>query len=120
MTTPAPGPAYSPTIVDLTELPAAQPVTITSGGPAVLVSLACLLLGWTIRETSGSAAASGYLTDGPDANGQHVAEFGAGAGLSTSSPVPPPGVLCKDGLAVHVVSGAFTGAAWIIPMAPGA
>lgn len=120
MTTP-PAPSWAGPVEDMTALPAAKSVTWTSGQASnQLLSTAALIMGWSALETSGAAASSGQLVDGGDVNGQVIGNWGLGAGLAATVPIPPPGLMCKTGLYVHLKSGAATVTVWYIPIAPGA
>lgn len=105
----------------MTALPGAQAVSYTSGqASAQIVSTACLLLGWSALETSGTAATSGKLIDGGDTSGQMAGAWGAASGLADTHAVPPPGIMCKNGLYIDVASGAVALTVWVIPLGPGA
>lgn len=120
MTTPA-VPSWLGRIIGMAELPAPLPVAFsTAAGSAQLVSTACLLLGGSALETSGAAAASVVLHDGSDDTGPPVAHLGMAAGLAQAVTVPPPGIMCKNGLFAAKTAGVASGVAWIIPLAPGA
>lgn len=116
MTTPA-VPVPPAAAVDVTALPPARAVDMGAGGTGGLVtSLPCLLLGWSVRETSGAAAAVVVLHDGNDNSGGRVAEIGLAAAASAAAAIPPPGVWCRDGLYAEVVSGAVRGELWYVPI----
>lgn len=120
MTTPA-GPATGAQVIDLAALPPAKAVDMgPDGAGGLALSFACLLLGWSVRETSGTAAAVVTLHDGRDDTGQRVGEVALAAGASQPIALPAPGILCRAGLYAHVASGAAEGVLWVIPVAPGA
>lgn len=119
MTTPA-APAGGQTVVDLTAWPAAKAVNLGPGGTAGLAtSLPGFLVGYSVRETSGTAAAVVELHDGTDSSGQVVATIGLAAGASKEVMGGPPGVLCRAGLYATVVTGAAKGVAWWVPVTSG-
>lgn len=72
-----------------------------------------LLVGWSFRETTGSATAAVELfgsqsTGTPIAGEQTLASGGSG-----SQTVSNEGVLCEGGILVHVVSGSVRGTLWV-------
>lgn len=88
----------------------------SAAGSGTVFNAACLLLGWSVRETSGSAAAALDLYTGTAATGQVVAALGLPAGGESRAGPGWPGVPCPAGLYHDSVSGAYTGAVWVVPM----
>lgn len=116
MTTPA-APGGARTVVDLTAWPAAQAINLGPGGTGGLASsISGFLLGWSVRETSGGAAAVVALHDGADNTGQLVANIALASAGDSHESLAPPGVLLRSGLYAEVVSGAAKGVAWWVPL----
>lgn len=70
-----------------------------------LVTYQGRLLGWSILESSGSAAAQVFLYDGFDANGQIIDFLAAASGLSDANDFFDAGIDVQQGVFVHVASG---------------
>jgi len=94
---------------------AARYVPITDGaGNGVRASTSAgRLLGYAVRETSGSAAALIRLHDGPDTGGDVIMSISLAAGESARDWFGPGGIGVSYGLAVEVVAGAVIGTAFI-------
>lgn len=75
-----------------------------------------LLGGWTVRETTGSASAAAVLRDGAAEEATAVAEIAVASGASGSQVCPVPGIVVFSGLWLQVVSGAWEGSAWWLPL----
>lgn len=114
MTTPA-APGGAQTIVDLTAWPAAQAINLGQGGTGgQAITRSGFLLGWSVRETSGAAAAVVVLHDGTDKSGQMLANIALASAGADHESLAPPGVLFRAGLYAEVVSGAANGVAWVV------
>lgn len=86
-----------------------QPVGGKVGGRVIL-------MGWSIRETSGLAVASVIVHNGTDASGLESASVNLNASDSVRDWFGPRGILLDNGY-FPVVTGAVAGAVWlIIPM----
>ena len=71
------------------------------------------LFGWSIRESTGTTAATATLWDGVDASGVIVGVIGlAGGGLS-HPPFPEKGVELEAGLWLQVESGSLKGVVYV-------
>lgn len=116
VTTPA-APGGAQTVIDLTAWPAAQAMNLGQGGTGgQAITRSGFLLGWSVRETSGSAAAVVVLHDGTDNSGQMLANIALVSAGDSHESLAPPGVLFKAGLYAEVVSGAVKGVAWWVPL----
>lgn len=73
----------------------------------------CLLMGWSLRETTGSAAAAAELFNGSTTGGSRAGEQALASGGSGGQVCPDDGVWCDSGLLIHVVSGSLTGSVWL-------
>lgn len=114
MTTPVP-PSAAQAADYVAELPAAQAVYLGPGGTGGQVTkLPCILLGWSVRETSGAAVGHVYLITGGDAGGQVVGVADLAAGASDTHAIPPPGVFCPSGLYADAGATAISGVAWLV------
>lgn len=85
--------------------------TTTSDLP--LTTKPCLLVGWSLRETTGSAGAvaefeGSQSTSGPKAGVQSLASNASG-----SFQVAEDGGYCPAGLLLHVISGSVAGCAYV-------
>lgn len=78
-----------------------------SSGP--LVQRAHALLYWSIRETTGTAAAALRLLDSTGAGGDIIATIALPAGQSSVEGLGPWGIPCAAGVYLDVVSGACEG-----------
>ena len=77
-----------------------------------LTTAAGALFGYSLRETTGAAAATVEVIDGGDNNARVLAEVVLGAGGSESVWMGPVGIEVGSGVRVHVVSGTVKGAVW--------
>lgn len=77
---------------------------------------ACLLRGWSFRETTGSAAASLIIYDGPAAAGQIVAAIDLLASESTRDYPPGNGIMIRTTPFVDVTGGSIQGSLWLTPL----
>ena len=89
---------------------AARPVQFgaTAAGER-LVSGPAILLGYSIRESTGAAAAAVRLRNGADATGAIVATIGLAASGSDTQMPTDPGLICDVGVWLEVVSGSVEG-----------
>lgn len=92
----------------------AFPVQVPGNGAAtILITEEVLLVGWSIRETTGAASAVFQLFSGTTTGGLQVAEIGLGPGLDSTPPIPYGGINCYNGLMINPVSGTVRGAVWV-------
>lgn len=118
--TPPAAPLPPAAAVDVTALPPAVRLDLgPAGAGGLATSLPCLLLGWSVRETSGAAAAVVVLHDGTDATGGRAAEIGLASAGSVTVAIPPPGLWFRDGVFAEVVAGAVRGELWYVPITAG-
>lgn len=85
------------------------------GASGLVVGSATLLVGWSVRETSGAAGAVVEIRDG-SAAGELVGASSLPAGTSDTVWAGDRGVGVQGGLFVVLVSGAVSGALWAIPV----
>lgn len=71
------------------------------------------LFGYSVRETSGAAAATIVLRDGLDDTGELLAEIALPAGGSATVWLGPQGVAFVNGLHAQLVAGAVEGAVYL-------
>lgn len=71
----------------------------------LLTTLPGLLLGWNMRETTGSAGAVVELYDGNTAQGEFTGTVGNASGVSTVEWFGPEGIEIQNGVFAHVVTG---------------
>lgn len=74
------------------------------------------LIGFSAKETTGTAPAECWLVDGNDGNGNPVAFVTLQAGQSVRDVCGPCGVACLSGLAVRVLSGSVQVVAWVVDL----
>jgi len=84
----------------------------TTTTDTTLTSKPCLLCGWSLRETTGSAAATCEFDGSRDPAGPTTGEILLAAGTSSSFSLMDEGVLCESGLLLHVISGSVKGVAY--------
>lgn len=97
-------------------LPPARTVPIaTTTTDEKLVGGASILTFYNFTETTGSASAEVELYDGDDATGALIVNVTLNQGESTRDPLPKPGLGCRQGLFLNVVSGSIKGSVWIVP-----
>lgn len=87
-------------------LPVPIPTTTTD---KALITRPCLLVGWSLRETTGAAVASAEFDAAPSSGGPTVGEQSLASAGSGSQHLCNEGVLCEGGVFLHVVSGSVTG-----------
>lgn len=91
----------------------ASPITVAGGGSQVSIGGNHLIMGWSLRETTGAAGAVVDIFDGQDATGQILATLSLVASESTRDWLGPDGIETDIGVFVRVNSGAVSGAVWI-------
>lgn len=82
-------------------------------GSGEVTTRPCLLMGWSVRESSGSAAAVIRLRNGHTTDGAIAASIGLATSGSTTDTAGPDGVWCDSGLYLEVVSGAVEASIWV-------
>lgn len=101
-------------------MPAEIDVQVTLGGvmaynvdqsmtSAPIVSAPCRLLGWSLVETSGAAAAAVEFHSAQT----RVGEATMAASTADTEGMPNPGVECPQGISLTAVSGAFKGCVYV-------
>jgi hypothetical protein len=85
----------------------------TSTADRELVQRVCLLVGWSLRETTGSATATAEFFAAQGTAGPRVGEQQMASGASGSLAIANEGVLCEAGVNLHVVSGSVAGCIWV-------
>lgn len=88
---------------------------ILNGASLRLSTSAGQVLGYSVRETSGAAAAVLRLRDGSDTSGDLVATIQLPANASATVWLAPHGVAFVQGLYAEVVSGALEGVVYLGP-----
>jgi hypothetical protein len=96
-------------LLDRPILPIPIPTTTADKG---LVTRPCLLIGWSLRETTGAGTASVEFEGSQSTAGPIVGEQVLASGGSGNQHIANEGVLCEGGLLLHVVSGSVTGVVW--------
>jgi hypothetical protein len=90
--------------------PPAKYATIPAAGASgLLVGTAVVLLGWSLYESTGAAAAVMQLVNGNTVNGDIPAGLSLAAGASNPHSIGTPGVLLDKGLYFSAVSGQMAG-----------
>lgn len=74
-----------------------------------ITSMAGLLMGWSLFETSGSSPATAILWDGANANGKRTGAISVAAGGESQVSFFDYGVDIESGLYLAVVAGSITG-----------
>lgn len=74
-----------------------------------LSNTAVLLVGWSIRESTGSAVATVELEGNQGTGDPHVGEIQLASGASETKFLGDEGVLCEGGLNLHVIAGSVSG-----------
>ena len=85
---------------------------VTLAATKQLLTMPCILAGWSIIEQAG-AAAVWDIFDGDDNTGQLVGALGFAAGGASVVGPGPDGPYCKIGLTLARVSGTIRGAIWV-------
>ena len=78
-----------------------------------LTSRPCLLVGWSLRETTAAAVAAVQLFSGGSTGGVLVGEQALASGGTGNHQVAPDGVLCEGGLFLDVLSGSVAGVVYV-------
>lgn len=95
----------------------AIPVSIDSGAtPDEVLSTPALLLGWTVTETSGTAAATIDIYDSRDSEGTLAARLALPAGGMSAVWAGWPGIACRSGVSVSRGTGAWAGVLYLAPI----
>lgn len=84
---------------------------LVNGGGLVSTGRGGRLVGWSVRESSGSNPATVTVYDGRDTSGDVLATFTLPAGASSNAALPAPGVSYADGLFV-ATAGAVVGSVY--------
>ncbi len=84
-----------------------QPLTFVAG---TLTDYSTLLIGWSLRETSGTTAAEVVLTDG--AGGAVLAEISLAAGASSTFTLAPSALPAYNGITTGL-TGTVAGSIWV-------
>lgn len=79
-----------------------------------LIGRECRLYGWSLGETSGSAAANVVLYDGASNNGNIIAPISLPQGSSSFAWFGQPGLRVRQGVYLNLVSGAVFGSIWVV------
>ena len=82
--------------------------TLSSAGKLVC-GFSARVMGWTMVETTGSAAATVNVYDGADTSGEIALPIKIGQGGSSTDWFGPNGILFKNAVYVNVASGAAQG-----------
>lgn len=82
-------------------------------GGVLLVHTAADVCGWTIRETTGTDAASVEIYDGADATGTPLAKLAIPAGHTSVVSAGFMGIRARSGVYVLVASGTADGVVWV-------
>lgn len=73
----------------------------------------CRVVGWSLRESTGSANAALEFYDGPSEAAQIIGTVGLAQGMSDTQHLAEGGVRCRRGLFVEMITGSITGAVWL-------
>lgn len=96
-------------------IPPSQIVSVPTTTTSVqLVNGACLVTGWSWRETTNSAGATIELYDGTGTGGNLLASITLVANESTRDLTATNGVVAENGVYLSVVSGSIKGALWAV------
>lgn len=91
----------------------ALPVGTTDKAKTVLANSAGRLVGWSLKEATGNAAAEIDLLDGTSTDGDLLAPITLSAGESTRDWFGPAGISYGAGLFAQAVTGSVVGTVWI-------
>lgn len=83
------------------------------GADHQLINTECKMIGWSLRETTGAAAAVAQLFSGGGTGGVQAAEIPFATGDGQPFGIPDGGLVCNGGLFLHMVSGTIRGAVWV-------
>ncbi len=90
-----------------------RPESVTAlTGTLQLYGRGCLLGGWSVKETTGAAAATVQLFAGADNRDQLVADINLLASESVRDVAPGDGIECDGGVAAVVTAGSVTVVVW--------
>lgn len=81
-----------------------------SGTDTALLNRPCLLMGWSVRESTGSAAAAFRIFSGTTTGGNMAASVALATSASSVFSTAEDGVFLDGGMFVDVLSGSFEGA----------
>lgn len=81
----------------------------TTTADTEIVSRPCLLVGWSLIETTGSAGAKAEFFAAQGTQGPRVGESNMASGTSDTQTLAAEGVLCEGGVNLHVISGSVRG-----------
>lgn len=90
----------------------AVPVPATSKSIKI-VSRRAVLMGWSLRESTGSAKATVEIIDGSSANDNLMASIAIASGGDDRIGLGPLGICADGGIYLSVLSGSVTGAIWV-------
>ena len=99
-------------MIEITEGAVAKPLPLPAASQAIS-GRAGRLMGWSVRETSGTATATFRLWNTTTASGVKVATVSLNAGESSRDYLPAA-VDCEGGLYFELVSGALEGSVWFV------
>lgn len=85
------------------------PLTTTT----VVLSGDVLVLGWSVKESTGVASAAFSLFDGTDATGTRIATVTLNASQSVRDTLPVPGVDAMVGVFLRIDSGTVEGTIYV-------
>lgn len=100
------------TAAELSDQPCLAIPIPTITADTTLSSRPGLLVGWSLRETTGAATAVAEFIGAAGATAPVVGEQQLASGASGSFMVAPDGGYCPAGLSIHVVSGSVRGVAY--------
>lgn len=90
----------------------ASPITTPTTTSSAIHGGATIVMGWSLRETTGAASAVAEIYDGNDTTGQLITTISMTSNESTRDWLGPNGVECSRGIYVAVVSGSIKGTVW--------
>lgn len=93
------------------------PITLPIGQnpyPSAIISGACRLMGWSVRETTGAALAEVDIFSGSSTTGLLVAKVTLAANESNREWFGPAGIRC-NGIYTNFVTGSIDGVLFVIP-----
>ena len=79
-----------------------------------LIGPPCVVTGWSVAETSGTAAASLRIMDGRDANGTPAALINLNPSESVRDSTGLHGLWFDTGVTIDVVTGSVSGVVWAV------
>lgn len=90
------------------------PFPALAAGGVLISGRGVMLVGWSVIETTGAAAAEVDLFDGHDASGTPVAYVSLSASQSSREALPRPGLALERGLWVQWITGSTKGVLWVV------